>query len=306
MLGALFWASGSRCPQRHFWNERTVRSTQRSRSVRKAIFLMAGDTYLVHIRDSMKSHRTICQVYSPVLALVLLVAVHVAATSSLSAQSVPLEDTCLIYTTRSTSIATGYSSYSSSYTGLAVVGPEYTETVQGYGSDGQAEDVDVKKRNVLGYSLFTSSGKKYYSASPQAEDRIVGAINLAKAGSSKPSISIVLTFGGSASNYLSDNDTIGKASWKSPYPGVAPNWLATSLSTSYKFYDINPDRWENPNAPINYIGQSEPPYLPCSINSGKTTFALDAKRSQRVKGMTFEEACAALEESLEALGYERQ
>jgi hypothetical protein len=269
--------------------------------------LLDRDTFQVHIGSYMKSHRIIRKVYSRVLAFVLLVAIHVAATSSLSAQAVPLADTCLIYTTRSTSKGTGYQSYSSSYPGIVVVGPEFTATVEGYAADGGVQNVDVIKRKIQDYSLSNSRGIKSYSTSPTPQERIAGVINLAKANSTKPSISLVFTFGDSASSSFSDSDTFGKATWKSPYTGVAPGWLANSLSSAYKFYDVNPDRnYDDPDAPTNFLGQKKSLYLPCAVYSGKTTFALDARRSASVKGMTFEEACAALEASLEASGYERQ
>lgn len=285
----------------------TARST-RSRRVQRPLYLLDRDTFQVHKISYMKSHRIIRKVYSRVLAFVLLIAIHVAATSSLSAQAVvPLADTCLIYTTRSTSKGTGYQSYSSSYPGIVVVGPEFTATVEGYAANGDVQNVDVIKRKIKDYTLSNSRGNKSYSASPTPQERVAGAINLAKASSTKPSISLVLTSGDFASSSFSDSDTFGKATWKSPYTGVAPGWLANSLSSTYKFYDVNPDRnYDDPDAPTNFLGQKEPPYLPCAVYSGKTTFALDAKRSASVKGMTFAQACASLEASLEASGYERQ
>jgi len=160
-------------------------------------------------------------------------------------------------------------------------------------------------RRIQPYSFFTRSSPKYYLPEVQ-EDRIVGAFNFAKAGSSKPSISLALTEPFYARSSLETRDTIGKASWRSPYTGVAPGWLATSLSSSIVFYDLNPDRdGEDSNAPSNYLGQLEPEYLPCLLVSGKTTYTLDSRRSQSVKDLDFDQACEAVEAALDAAGFER-
>jgi len=242
--------------------------------------------------------------------LLLLVSTLVfASTVFVSAQPVvPFEDACLVYTARSTSKSSGYQSSSYGSAGMAVVGPEFVEEVEGYAGSGSPMMVPVKKRMVQNYYFFTDSidKKKMFSAS-MLESRIAGTINLAKDGStSKPSVSVALTYGDFATTSLSDTDVIGRASLKSPYAGGSPGWVATSLVTSYKSYDVNPDRdWENPDAPYKFVGQDGVEYVPCVIYSGKTTYALDAKLSEKTKGQSFEQACATVEASLEASGYEK-
>ena len=230
------------------------------------------------------------------------------APSSLWAQA-PFGSACLVYNSRTTSKSTGYSSESYTSTGMAVVGEEFTAQVEGYAGDGSPAQVEVKKRMVREYYFSTDSAdkKKKYFFEGSTYDRIVGAINMAKGGNTtKPSVSVALTFGDYANTSLNEGIAIGKASWKSPYDGIAPGWLAASLSSSYKFYDVNPDRnYEDPTAPYNYVGQAQSPYLPCTMTAGKTTYALDSKRTESVKEKNFEDACAAVEAWLISSGYEK-
>jgi len=238
----------------------------------------------------------------------LLLLACLAAPSELCAQA-PFGSACLVYTSRTTSKSAGYGSESYTSTGMTVVGEEFVEDVEGYAGNGGPVTVEVKKRKIREYMFSTDSAdkKKKYFSEGFSDARTVGAINLAKGGNTaKPSVSVALTYGDFASTSLNDGDAIGKASLKSPYEGVSPGWLATSLVSSYKFYDVNPDRsYENPDAPYNYVGQTQSQYLPCTVISGKTTYALEPKRTESVKGKNFEDACAAVEAWLISSGYEK-
>ena len=232
-------------------------------------------------------------------------ALCLAAPQSAHAQNNP----CLVYNSRSTTTSSGYLSGAYNGTGILVIGPAFADTVAN-GPNGEVS-VEVTKRNIRDHSLYTNSQtkKKYYytyGSTYGSEARIVGAFNTAKKGSANPSISVAVAYG-YLTSLLSDTDVIGKATWRSPYKGADPMWLPASMTSSFKQYDLNPDRdWNNPQAAYNYFGQTTSGALPCTIISGKTTYTHNSKLSEMVKGMSFEDACTAVVNWLKSSGYEEQ
>jgi hypothetical protein len=253
----------------------------------------------------MNSPKNLLHARSLASALILSGVLQVAAGSSLLAQQ-SLADVCLIYTTRTTYKFSGYYSGSYTATGMVVVGPEFTETVDANQPGGSRPTIPVKKREVLGFALWNDSKdtkKKYYSPSSQSAQLVTGSIDLAKAGK-VPSVSIVFT--DEPRGYLNDKDvTVGKALWQAPYTGVAPGWLANTLSTTSKSYDVNPNYDYDTNTGIyNFVGQTASGPLACYIATETTTYAYDKNSSELLKSYSnFADACVAVENRLNQLGY---
>jgi len=218
--------------------------------------------------------------------------------ASASSEPTPPE-TCLVYTVRSTSSYRGYSNDASKYVSLVLVGPPEPRSFETY----EDSPIELNASRILNYSPSSSGGSKTYTSYEYEEGRIVGAFSLSKKGASKPSFSLAV---GSpyASTSLSGGDIIGKAVFRPPFGGAEPVWHAPKLSSSYRFYDLNPDYdYENPPATMNYFGQSDISYLPATLASGKSTYVLNKKLSALVSGLPFDEASAAVEKWFEDQGY---
>jgi len=245
----------------------------------------------------MKSSQTIALSFATLLSCLF----------SVGAQT--FEERCLVYTSRSTDKSTGYWTGASSSSALLVVGPQFLDDVAAsFPPSEEPQTVSVRKRSVVNYFIYPDpyDKKKRYYIPTEIEDRTVAAINLAKDGSTiKPSVSLaIFADGGYATPQLNDNAAIGKALWKSPYPGAPAGWLASSLSSTYKTYDVNPAyNYDNPgDTPFNYAGQAADEYLPCTVYSGSTTYTLNSTVSKLTEGKSLDDACATVEAWLQSQG----
>jgi len=231
--------------------------------------------------------------------------------SGLQAQS-----PCLVYNSRSVSTYKGYFSSSYTSTGLVVVGPQTVEEVDAIDGESPTK-VNVSKVTIQPYWLFISGSQKFYGKS-EPTTGVVGLIDRAGRTSTKPSrLLVVSPDNGYALSTASDisefggPSIIGAAALRAPYKGGAPIFMATALSSSYRFYDLNADRQFAgdtglPITPNKYLGQ-EDQEIRAVLVSNKTTYAFNQTLTELVKtSTTLEQACLAIDDWLEANLYQAQ
>jgi len=257
------------------------------------------------MRPSIHTYKSII---APVLGLAAAIFSSAALPQTAAAQSTP----CLVYSSRSTSSTTGYTSQGSAGTGIMVVGPQFTEETEVY-TDSGAIDAPVTKREVQEYFISGSKTQKFYSKvqtsdyyGPNAA-RVVGFFNMAPKNSVKPSLFFAVMPFDYTSSTLNDNDgsIIGRATEQSPYAGAPKILMATTMQSSYRSYDLNANSvWDGIGDPPERksLGQDGTTRI-ASLISGRTTYTHNSKLSELVKNKNFADACTAIEKWFQDNGY---
>ena len=221
---------------------------------------------------------------------------------------------CLVYNTSSSSSATGYSPYSYSGKGLVILGPQTAASYTNEYGNSPVVVENLIKRTIQPYNLYKSGKTNMFYKQTIGEggyggdsgERFFGLVNMARSNSTKPSHFVAV----SGTDYnppqsLYDYDPFGSASLMKPWtkPNSTPNlpiWIARTLVTSYKFYDLNADRqfdeFGSPVGEAKYLGEGNEARR-AVLNSGRTTYSFSQSLTDLVRSNTTLEAAAATVEA---------
>jgi len=242
------------------------------------------------------------------LVILLLVASLAGPAYAFNPQPEPPSDP-LVYRARTTSTTKGFFNDSYASAGLLLLGPSSPQKGSGYNPIQESQvDTDVNTSPTRNFVLEKTPEGKFYGSYDSS--LVVGFFNTAKENATKPnyymaSISTppdLIT----AQSMLSNTDAIGKAVFRSPFPGAPKVWMPSSASATYRYFDFNPAYLrddQNYSGAFYFLGQADVAAVPAVEVSGRSNFTFDSNLTKKVQGKTFEEAAAIIEQWLQDEGY---